>query len=156
MLFRSEFMKRYLQQHRVHSDLLANFERDLGRLRSIKLHPQLQTATRKCLLDFVKEDHLRKMAENCSNSHRQFENKVSQFKQMFGEMKRKVEDLFSSKSAIPVRNLELMIKEHQRYINEEKSIMQSLRFEFLYLNGLGGIIFGFSNHFGLPAVVLGF
>ncbi|KAI3423764.1 ATG11 domain-containing protein [Psidium guajava] len=121
-----EFMKRYLLQHRVHSDLLANFERDLERLRSIKLHPQLQTATRKCLLDFVKEDHLRKMAENFSNSHGQFENKVSQFKQMFLEMRRKVEDLFSSKASLSVRNLELMIKEHQRYINEEKSIMQSL------------------------------
>lgn len=121
-----EFMKRYSQQHRVHSDLLANFERDLERLRSIKLHPQLQTATRKCLLDFVKEDHLRKMAENFSNSHWQFENKVSQFKQRFGEMKHKVEDLFSSKASLSVRNLELMIKEHQRYINEEKSIMQSL------------------------------
>ncbi|KAF8033729.1 hypothetical protein BT93_C0095 [Corymbia citriodora subsp. variegata] len=121
-----EFMKRYSQQQRVHSDLLANFERDLERLRSIKLHPQLQTATRKCLLDFVKEDHLRKMAENCSNSNRQFENKVSQFKQGFGETKRKVEDLFSSRASLPVGNLELMIKDHQRYIHEEKSIMQSL------------------------------
>lgn len=121
-----EFMKRYLQQQRVHSDLLANFERDLDRLRSIKLHPQLLTPTRKCLLDFVKEDHLRKMAENCSNSHRQFENRVSQFKQMFQEMKGKVEDLFSSRASLPVRNLEQRIKEHQRYINEEKSIMQSL------------------------------
>lgn len=123
----TEFMKRYSQQHRIHSDLLANLGRDVEKLRSIKLHPALQTATRNSLSDFVKEDNLRKAGENCSNSHRQFENKVSQFKQMFGEVKRKVEELFSNKASLPIRNLELAIKEHQRYISEQKSIMQSLR-----------------------------
>ncbi|GAV77704.1 ATG11 domain-containing protein [Cephalotus follicularis] len=122
----TEFMKRYMQQHKIHSDLLGNFWKELEKLRSIKLHPSLQTATRKCLLDLVKEDNLRKAAENCSSSHRQFENKVSQFKQMFGEVKRKVEDLFASRAASPVRNLEPKIKEGLRYINEQKSIMQSL------------------------------
>ncbi|KAI4377272.1 hypothetical protein MLD38_014932 [Melastoma candidum] len=121
-----DFMKRFSQQHRIHSDLVENFGRDIDRLRSIKLHPSLQTNTRKCLLDFVKEENLRKVAENCSNSHRQFENKVSQFKQMFGEVKRKVEDLFSCRAPSNVRNLELTIKEHYRYITEQKSIMQSL------------------------------
>ncbi|KAL5547588.1 hypothetical protein UlMin_002819 [Ulmus minor] len=119
-----EFMKRYSHQHRVHSDLLTNFGRDLDKLRLIKLHPALQTAARKCLLDFVKEESLRKSAENCSNSHRQFENKVSQFNKTFAEMNRKVDELFSASP--PVRNLEETIKEHQQYINEQKSIMQSL------------------------------
>lgn len=123
----TEFMKRYSQQHRIHSDLLVNVGRDVEKLRSIKLHPALQTATRKCLSDFVKDENLRKAAENCSSSHRQFENKVSQFKQMFGEVKRKVEELFSSTASLPFRDVELRIKEHQRYINEQKSIMQSLR-----------------------------
>lgn len=121
-----EFMKRYSQQYRYHSDLLMNFERDLERLRSVKLHPSLQTDTRKSLLDFVKEENLRKSAENCSSSFRQFENKVSQFKQMFAEVKRKVEELLNTR-ALSLKNLEVTIKEHQRFINEQKSIMQSLR-----------------------------
>ncbi|KAM1925420.1 hypothetical protein ACFX13_032698 [Malus domestica] len=121
----TEFMKRYSQQHRSHSDLLTNLGRDVEKLRSIKLHPALETATRKCLLDFVKEENLRKAGEICS-SHRQFENKVSQFKQMFSEVKRKVEELFSNRASLPIRNLEITIKEHQRYIHEQRSIMQSL------------------------------
>ncbi|XP_065849468.1 autophagy-related protein 11 [Euphorbia lathyris] len=121
-----DFMKRYMQQHRVHSELLLNFRRDLEKLRSIKLHPALQNTTRKCLVDFVKEENLRKAVENCSNSHRQFERKISEFKQMFGEVKRKVEELFSCRASFPIKNLELAIKEHQRFINEQKSIMQSL------------------------------
>lgn len=127
----SEFMKRYKQQHRYHADLLANFDKDMQKLRSTKLHPVLQTSTRKCLSDFVKEDNLRKSAENCNSSHRQFENKVIQLNQMFGEVKRKVEDLFTLKAPFPIKNLELAIKEHQRYLNEQKSIMQSLRFALL-------------------------
>ncbi|XP_022946194.1 autophagy-related protein 11-like isoform X1 [Cucurbita moschata] len=122
----TDFMKRYSQQHRVHSDLLMNLGRDIEKLRSVKLHPALQTANRKCLLDFVKEDSLRKSAENCSSSHSQFENKVVRFKVIFNEVKRKVEDLFSSRASISIKSLELNIKEHQRYINEQKSIMQSL------------------------------
>ncbi|XP_031247608.1 autophagy-related protein 11 [Pistacia vera] len=121
----NEFMKRYFQQYRIHSDLLANFGKEIEKLRSVKLHPSLQTPSRKCLVDFVKEETLRKAAENCSNSHKQFENKVSKFKQMFAEVKRKVEDLLT-RSSLPIRNLEAMIKEHQRFIHEQKSIMQSL------------------------------
>ncbi|GMI92861.1 AUTOPHAGY-RELATED 11 [Hibiscus trionum] len=121
-----EFMKRYKQQHRYHADLLANFDKDMQKLRSTKLHPTLQTATRKHLSDFVKEDNLRKSVENCNSSHRQFENKVLQLNQMFGEVKRKVEELFTSRASLPIKNLESAIKDHQRYLNEQKSIMQSL------------------------------
>ena len=124
-----DFMKFYSQQHRIHSDLLMNFGRDIEKLRSCKLHPALQTANRKCLLDFVKEENLRKWMETCSSSHRQFETKVSQFKQMYVDVKRKVDDLLSSKTSLHTANLELMIREHQRYINEQKSIMQSLRWD---------------------------
>lgn len=128
----TDFMKRYSLQNRIHSDLQVNFGRDIEKLRSIKLPPALQTATRQCLLDFVKEENLRKSAENCSNSHKQFENKVSQFKQMFGEVKRKVEELFASRTSFLTRDLEFMIKEHQQYINDQKSILQSLRFVFCF------------------------
>ncbi|CAK7338142.1 unnamed protein product [Dovyalis caffra] len=122
----SDFMKRYTQQHRINSDLLTNFERDLEKLRSIKLHPAVQSDSRKSLADFVKEDNLRKAVENCSNSHRQFEKKVLEFKQKFSDAKRKVEELFSCGASSSIRNLELTFKEHQRFINDQKSIMQSL------------------------------
>ncbi|KAF7838114.1 autophagy-related protein 11 [Senna tora] len=121
-----DFMKRYMQQNRIHSDLLVNFGRDVEKLRSIKLHPALETPNCKCLMDFVKEENLRKSVENCTSSHKQFENKVLQFKQTFGEMKHRVEELLSTKAFLPIKNLEQTIKEHQRYINEQKSIMQSL------------------------------
>ncbi|XP_010526303.1 PREDICTED: autophagy-related protein 11-like [Tarenaya hassleriana] len=121
-----EFMKRYKHQQRLHSDLLMNFGRDVEKLRSAKLHPALQTDSRKCLLDFVKEDSLKKAAENCATSHRQFENKIAQFQQMFVEVKRKVEELFACRASFSTKNLELAFKDHERFINEQKSIMQSL------------------------------
>ncbi|CAH2077428.1 unnamed protein product [Thlaspi arvense] len=121
-----EFMKRYKHQHRLHSDLLMNFGRDIEKLRSAKIHPFLQTESRKCLLDFVKEDNLKKALENCASSHRQFENKIAQFQQMFVEVKRKVEELFACRASLSMKNLEVAVKDHERFINEQKSIMQSL------------------------------
>ncbi|XP_010438133.1 PREDICTED: autophagy-related protein 11-like [Camelina sativa] len=121
-----EFMKRYKHQHRLHSDLLLNFGRDIEKLRSAKVHPYLQTDSRKCLLDFVKEDNLKKAVENCASSHRQFENKIAQFEQMFVEVKRKVEELFACRASLSMKNLEVTVKDHERFIDEEKSIMQSL------------------------------
>jgi len=131
-----DFMKRYMQQHRMHSDLLVNFGKDVEKLRSIKLHPALQTVNRKCLLDLVKEENLRKSVENCTSSHKQFENKMSQFKQSFGEVKHRVEDLLTSGPFLATKNLEQAIREHHRYINEQKSIMQSLRLVFSYFRCL--------------------
>ncbi|CAN8273382.1 unnamed protein product [Cochlearia groenlandica] len=121
-----EFMKRYKHQHRLHSDLLTNCGRDIEKLRSAKIHPCLQSDSRKCLLDFVKEDNLKKAVENCASSHRQFENKIAQFQQMFVEVKRKVEELFACRASLSVKNLEVAVKDHERFINEQKSIMQSL------------------------------
>ncbi|KAG2239949.1 hypothetical protein Bca4012_015458 [Brassica carinata] len=121
-----EFMKRYKHQHRLHSDLLVNFGRDVEKLRSVKVHPYLQTDSRKCLLDFVKEDNLKKAVENCASSHRQFENKIAQFQQMFVEVKRKVEELFACRASLSMQNLEVTVKEHEHFINEQNSIMQSL------------------------------
>ncbi|KAI3444054.1 hypothetical protein Pfo_000719 [Paulownia fortunei] len=122
----TDFMKCYSQQHRSHTSLLVNFGRDMEKLRSVRLLPSLQTTNRKCLLDFVKEENLRKTLEDCSSSHRQFENKVSEFKQEFGDLKRNTENLFSGRASFLVKDLDLTIKDHQRFINEQKSIMQAL------------------------------
>ncbi|KAL2232456.1 autophagy-related protein 11 [Sesamum indicum] len=122
----TDFMKCYSQQHRTHTNLLVNFGRDMEKLRSVRLLPPLQTANRKCLLDFVKEENLWKTVEDCSISHRQFENKVSEFKQEFGDLKRNTETLYSGKASFLVKDLDLAIKDHQRFINEQKSIMQAL------------------------------
>ena len=78
----------------------------------------------------MKEENFRKLVEDCSSSHRQFDSKVSEFKQEFGELKRSAEQLFSSKASFLIRDLELTIKDHQAYINEQKSIMQALRLSF--------------------------
>ncbi|XP_073067052.1 autophagy-related protein 11-like [Primulina eburnea] len=121
-----DFLKCYSQQHRSHVSLLVNFGRDIEKLRSMTLFPALMTANRKCLLDFVKEENLRKTVEDCSISHRQFENKVSEFKQEFGDLKLNTEMLFSGKASILVKDLDSTIKNHQRFINEQKSIMQTL------------------------------
>ncbi|KAK4415165.1 Autophagy-related protein 11 [Sesamum alatum] len=122
----TDFIKCYSQQHRTHTNLLVNFGRDMEKLRSVRLLPPLQTTNRKCLLDFVKEENLRKTVEDCSSSHRQFENKVSEFKQEFGDLKCNTETLFSGKASFLVKDLDLAIKDHQRFINEQKSIMQAL------------------------------
>lgn len=123
----TDFMKCYSQQHRSHTSLLVNFGREMEKLRTVRLVPSLQTTNRKCLLDFVKEENLRKTVEDCSSSHRQFENKVSEFKHEFGDLKRNTEDLFTSKASFFVKDLDSEIKAHQRFINEQKSIMQALR-----------------------------
>ncbi|EHA8587337.1 autophagy-related protein 11 [Cocos nucifera] len=122
----TEFIRCFSQQHRSHSDLLANFERDVERLGMQKLHPRLQSEVRKCLLDLVKEDDLRKWADICLNSHRQFEAKVSQLKTNFWELKRGVEDLSSIMDSAACKDLELVIRDHQRILNDQKSTMQSL------------------------------
>ncbi|KAF5804894.1 putative Ubiquitin-like domain superfamily [Helianthus annuus] len=122
----SDFVKRYSHQQRSHSNLLVNFWRDLERLRSVKLIPALQSDNRKCLSDFVKEGNLRKMVEDCSNSHRQFESKVEDFKEEFKELKGSTEHLFSSEALINNKVFERTIKEHRQYIDDQKSIMQAL------------------------------
>ncbi|KAL0345944.1 UNVERIFIED_CONTAM: Autophagy-related protein 11 [Sesamum radiatum] len=122
----TDFMKCYLQQHRSHTNLLLNFVRDKEKLRSIRILPSLQTANRKCLLDFVKEENLQKTWEDCGISHKQFENKVSEFKLEFADLKRNTEHLFSGKASFLIKDLETSIKDHQQFMNELKSIMQAL------------------------------
>lgn len=128
LLFRyNEFMKCFSRQHKAHAELLVNFERDLERLRRIKLPTYLQREGRRCLVDLVKENELRKWAEACAVSHRQFEGKVFQLKSNFGELKRRVENLFEAMIANSAKDLDTSVKEHQRLVNEQRSIMQVLR-----------------------------
>lgn len=122
----NDFLKCYSQQYRSHTNLLNNFGRDIEKLRACKLHAALQTANRKCLLDFVKEENLRKLADDCNSSHRQFENKVSEFKLEFGELEHNAKHLFSTKGSHLIREVELAIRDHQKYVSEQKSIMQAL------------------------------
>ncbi|KAF3329617.1 Autophagy-related protein 11 [Carex littledalei] len=127
LLFRyNEFMKCFSRQHKAHAELLANFERDLERLRRVKLPTYLQREGRRSLVDLVKENELRKWAEACAVSHRQFEGKVFQLKSNFGELKRRVENLFEAMIANSAKDLDTSVKEHQRLVNEQRSIMQVL------------------------------
>lgn len=123
-----DFLRQFGRQHKQHSDLLANFERDLGRLRACKLHPSLQSGTRKTLLDCVKESSLRKWAEDCGFSHKQFGGKVAELKLVYVDLQRNVQNLFYSPSAVDVRDLEETIEDHVRFTEEQASIIQSLRF----------------------------
>ncbi|KAI9125692.1 hypothetical protein K1719_003110 [Acacia pycnantha] len=108
-----DLTEHYKRQHQKHSDLLLNFERNVEKLKSTELHPAIQTnTTYKCLIDFMKEEkeeNLRKSAENCTNSHKQFENGVLKFEHIFSEVKHEVEEFLSHK-----------------HRDEQKSIMQSL------------------------------
>lgn len=122
----SEFVRCFSQQHRAHVEMLANFERDVQRLRAVRLHPMLQCEGRECLMDLLKENDLRKLADGCFSSHKQFEVKVSQLKANFLELKKRVENLFNVMSSGGCKDLEKLIKENQGVIGEQKSIMQSL------------------------------
>ncbi|KAK8937419.1 hypothetical protein KSP39_PZI011908 [Platanthera zijinensis] len=122
----NDFIGCFDRQHRYHSELLRNFERDVERLRSVKLLPLLQSDSRKCLLDLVKENDLRKWAVSCCNSHDQFVNKVSQLKQNFRELNRRMSDVFMVVESTGTKDLESKIKEHQKVLSDQKSIMQSL------------------------------
>ncbi|KAL0334123.1 UNVERIFIED_CONTAM: Autophagy-related protein 11 [Sesamum angustifolium] len=106
--------------HAIYSRALAKIEM------CERLFQEQKSANRKCLLDFVKEENLQKTWEDCGISHRQFENKVSEFKLEFADLKRNTEHLFSGKASFLIKDLETSVKDHQRVINELKSIMQAL------------------------------
>lgn len=112
----SEFMRCFWQQNRVHAELLGNFERDVERLRSLRLHPSIQSEGRKCLLDLVKVDELREWRGICSSSHRQFETKVAQLKKKFGELARSVESVCSGMYAADSKDLEVSIRDRKSVV----------------------------------------
>ncbi|KAM3240554.1 hypothetical protein ACQJBY_053933 [Aegilops geniculata] len=122
----SNFMRSFAQQHRGYVEVLSTFERDVQRLRAIKLHPHLQCEGRRCLLDLMDENRLRKLADEYLSSQKGFEDFVSPLEAKFLELKRRVESLLNSMSSSAWKDLEALIKEHHRVIGDQKSIMQSL------------------------------
>lgn len=129
----SEFLRCFTQQHRAHVEMLANFERDVQKLRAVRLHPALQSEGRHCLMDLLKENDLRKLADGCLSSHKKFEVKVSQLKANFLELKKRVEGLFNAMSSGGCKDVEKLIKEHQGVIGDQKIIMQALRLDFAFV-----------------------
>jgi hypothetical protein len=123
----TDFLRHFGRQHKQHSDLLLNFERDLERLKACKLHPSLWSENRKSLLDCVKEASLRKWAEECAFSHKQFGAKVAELKILYVDLQRNVQNLVYSPPVVNVRELENTIEDHVRFTEEEASIIQSLR-----------------------------
>ncbi|CAM6088944.1 unnamed protein product [Calypogeia fissa] len=122
----SDFIKQYNRQHKQHSELLANLERDLERLRSCRLHPGLRSQHRETLLDCVKEGRVRKWAEHCSISFKQFNGKVADLKEAYADLQRKVQYLFYTAPAVNVRDLVETIGDSARYTEDQASIIQSL------------------------------
>lgn len=122
----TEFFRCYSQQNRCHSEVLANLGKDIERLRTMKLHPAIQTLSRKCLLDFLKEDKLQESCNGCMKSHRNFEGKVSESKMDFMELRRSVDSVLACMRFTGSKDLEVAIKEHEEILNQQNSIMQTL------------------------------
>ena len=93
----------------------------------MKLHPAIQTLSRKCLLDFLKEDKLQESCNGCMKSHRNFEGKVSESKMDFMELRRSVDSVLACMRFTGSKDLEVAIKEHEEILNQQNSIMQTLR-----------------------------
>lgn len=78
-----EFTGHFKQQESVQLQLLESFEHDLGRLRSIDLHPALQSNNRNTLLDCISENKLRKYKQDCCAEHHKIQQMVSQLHQRY-------------------------------------------------------------------------
>ncbi|XP_047043781.1 autophagy-related protein 11-like [Lolium rigidum] len=122
----SNFLRSFTQQHRGYVEVLSSFERDCKRLRAVRLHPDLQCEGRRCLLDLMDENILRKLADEYVSSYKNFEVVVSALKLKFAELKKRVDGLLNAMSSSAWKDLEAMIKEHARVLGDQKSIMQSL------------------------------
>uniref|UniRef100_A0ACD5YI21 Uncharacterized protein n=1 Tax=Avena sativa TaxID=4498 RepID=A0ACD5YI21_AVESA len=122
----SNYVRSFTQQHRGYVEVLSSFERDCKRLRAVKLHPNLQCEGRRCLLDLMDENILRKLADEYVSSYKNFEVFVSSLKVKFADLKKRVDSLLNAMSSSAWKDLEALIKEHQRVIGDQKSIMQSL------------------------------
>ncbi|KAK3239494.1 hypothetical protein CYMTET_50585 [Cymbomonas tetramitiformis] len=121
-----EFIKNYSQQQIQHEELLANFDRDMEKMRSIELHPALRTSTRRTLIDCAPETKLRSWAVSCDKSHKSFASKVSELSSMFGLLQRNVEELLMTGPDVDVAQLEERLEDAQKYEEEETTILQSL------------------------------
>ncbi|EFJ36260.1 hypothetical protein SELMODRAFT_79145 [Selaginella moellendorffii] len=122
-----EFVEDFQRQSQQHTEVLANLGKDIERLRACKLHPALRTETRYTLLDCVKEGSLRKSADDCGVYHKQLCTKVAGLASEYSGLKRRVEDFLEEPSAVSLENLERTLGLHARFIDEQSTILQSLR-----------------------------
>ena len=124
-----EFMDQFHRHHSQHSELLSFFERDMDRLRSSELHPSLQTLKplRRTLADCLKEPELRKWAHDCTISHSLFASKVGELQLVFRELQQSVERLLQTAPAVDVAQVHARVEDSHKYIEEQGSIVQSLR-----------------------------
>ncbi|GBG59457.1 hypothetical protein CBR_g38482 [Chara braunii] len=121
-----DFMKTYERQHKHHTDLLNNFEKEMVRLRACELHPDLQADGRRTLLDCVKEGEIRQWAADCAAKNNQFNAKVADLSALFAELRRSVQELEATPLDVDVRQLAFKIDDSQKYIEEQTSILTSL------------------------------
>lgn len=128
----TEFMKQYMRQHKRHTYLLSNLQRDLTRLRTCKLHPALRTRTWQALIHFVDEAHIVKLAEECSYSHEQFGGKVGELRTMYSGLQQSVEALFNAQPPINLQELEEALSRHSGLVEEQASIIQTLRWALIF------------------------
>ncbi|GBG66044.1 hypothetical protein CBR_g55388 [Chara braunii] len=121
-----DFMKTYERQHKHHTDLLNNFEKEMARLRACQLHPDLQAEGRRTLLDCEKEGEIRQRAADCAAKNNHFNSKVADLSALFAEMRRSVQELETTPLDVDVRQLAFKIDDSQKYIEEQTSILTSL------------------------------
>ena len=129
----SEFMKHFSRQQKEHTDILANFNRDLEHLKRCKLHPCLVSDSRVTLADCIDGVSLQKRVDVCANSYKQFTGKVTQLRSVFLDLQRNVQVLFQNVPSVDTQKLERSITEHAFIVEEEKSIMQSLRYIIFFV-----------------------
>lgn len=122
----SDFMKHFNRQQKQHSDILANLDKDLDRLRKCKLHPFLVADGRVTLLDCMDTSNLDKQAQFCASSHKHLQGKVMQLKAVFMQLQKNVESFSHLVPLVDVHDSERALTDHASVVDEEKTIMQSL------------------------------
>ena len=89
--------------------------------------------SRVTLADCLDSASLQKRVDVCANSHKQFTGKVTQLKGVFLDLQRNVQDLCQNAPTVDTQKLERSVTDHAFIVEEEKSIMQSLRYIFFFV-----------------------
>lgn len=79
------------------------------------------------MLDCLNDQGIRKWADDCATSHSHFDAKVGELKAQFTGLQRNVEDLKMTEPDVDLDHIEDQMEEHQASVDEEASILQSLR-----------------------------
>lgn len=123
---RADFEKRFNVQNKQHAGALKNFDQNLERLRACKLHPSLVSKDRSTLLDCLDELGLRKQAEACAKSHKQFQAKVLQLITTHAELHHSVQELLNTEPTVDLQRMEHLVAENGHTMEEQLVILQSL------------------------------